>query len=85
MYVYVNRLFLLFYVFFALFLWASLLVLAHFLAWLIRYFISGQNPSLFLRGHELLACFYMTTAFLVLWVISYWYLYLSGVLEVALG
>ena len=85
MYVYVDRLFLLFCVLFTVFLCAALLVLADFLAWLARYRVLGENPPPFLRAQELLACFYVATAFLVLGVIAYWHAYLSGVLEVALG
>lgn len=85
MYVYVDRLFLLFCVLFTVFLCAALLVLADFLAWLARYRISGLNPPPFLRTDELLACFYVTAAFLAAGVVWYWYVCLSGILGVALG
>ena len=42
MYVYVDRLFLLFCVLFTVFLCAALLVLADFLAWLARYRVLGE-------------------------------------------
>ena len=85
MYLYVDRLLLLFCVLLAVFLCAVLLILADYLAWVARFRISGARPAPFLRADELLGCFYLTAGFLVVAVIGYWYAYLSGVLEVALG
>ena len=85
MYLYVDRLLLLFCVLLAVFLCAVLLILADYLAWVARFRISGERPAPFLRADELLGCFYLTAGFLIVAVIGYWYAYLSGVLEVALG
>lgn len=85
MYLYVNRLFLLFCVLFTVLFCAVLLLVSDFLLWLARYHIRGENPPPFLRPEEMLVCFYATAAFVLGGVIGYWYVYLTGVLEVSLG